>query len=322
MHGLLNIDKPAGVSSRHVVSQIELVLRPLAVGHAGTLDPLATGVLVVCVGRATKLVDYLHRFSKTYVATFLLGRIQRYRRHHRRSRADRRCAGNPRARKSKRALPQFVGEITAASTGFLGIQGGWQAFLQTGSQGAGGGSAPRPIVVQRLRCCGMSIRSCMSKSNAAVGRTFVHWAATWLARWGREAVMSQLRRTRIGPFDIATAIPPKPFAADNVPWQPASIIAWRWASSAACYRDARSGRATPQLWRPLRSADQCGRLCQRRGARRTRARRQLVRGAHTKQRGPLESEDDGRVIGVGVFGLKRFSMRKREGSLNDSCGGS
>src|SRR6476660_8871199 len=72
--GLLNLNKPSGITSRAVV---DLVVRPLGrkvkVGHAGTLDPLASGVLVVCVGAATRLIEYVQRQSKTYRTVILLG---------------------------------------------------------------------------------------------------------------------------------------------------------------------------------------------------------------------------------------------------------
>lgn len=72
--GLLNIAKPAGMTSRDVVDWVQRLVRPAKAGHAGTLDPLATGVLIVCVGRATRLVPLIQEMRKTYRATFLLGR--------------------------------------------------------------------------------------------------------------------------------------------------------------------------------------------------------------------------------------------------------
>jgi tRNA pseudouridine55 synthase len=54
--------------------RLQRLVRPCTIGHAGTLDPLATGVLVVCLGHATRLVDYVHRYAKRYDALFLLGR--------------------------------------------------------------------------------------------------------------------------------------------------------------------------------------------------------------------------------------------------------
>ncbi len=72
--GLLNVRKPARVTSADVVGWIKRVVRPDKIGHAGTLDPLAEGVLVVAVGTATRLIDYVQRMPKRYRATFLLGR--------------------------------------------------------------------------------------------------------------------------------------------------------------------------------------------------------------------------------------------------------
>lgn len=73
-HGLLNLNKPAGMTSRRAVDFAERLVRPMKLGHAGTLDPLASGVLVVCVGAATRLIEYVQHMQKSYVATFLLGR--------------------------------------------------------------------------------------------------------------------------------------------------------------------------------------------------------------------------------------------------------
>ena len=73
MFGLLNINKPSGITSRAVVNKVERLARPFKVGHSGTLDPIATGVLVLGVGSATRLLEYVQQLKKTYRATFLLG---------------------------------------------------------------------------------------------------------------------------------------------------------------------------------------------------------------------------------------------------------
>src|ERR1700722_3056527 len=72
--GLLNINKPAGLTSRRVVDHVAKLVRPQKAGHAGTLDPLATGVLVVCAGKATRLIELVQQQAKSYEARFLLGR--------------------------------------------------------------------------------------------------------------------------------------------------------------------------------------------------------------------------------------------------------
>jgi tRNA pseudouridine55 synthase len=71
--GVAVIDKPAGLTSHDVVAQIRRALGTRKVGHAGTLDPMATGVLVVGVGRATRLLGHLSRTDKAYTATIRLG---------------------------------------------------------------------------------------------------------------------------------------------------------------------------------------------------------------------------------------------------------
>ena len=72
-HGVLNLNKPIGLTSRDVVDRVARPLRKIKVGHAGTLDPLASGVLVVCVGSATRLIEYVQRMPKTYFARIRLG---------------------------------------------------------------------------------------------------------------------------------------------------------------------------------------------------------------------------------------------------------
>jgi tRNA pseudouridine55 synthase len=73
MTGGLIIDKPAGITSHDVVARVRRAAKTRRVGHAGTLDPFATGVLVVCVGRATRLVQYLVGLDKEYVARVRFG---------------------------------------------------------------------------------------------------------------------------------------------------------------------------------------------------------------------------------------------------------
>src|ERR1044071_4305329 len=71
--GCLIIDKPEGLTSHDVVARVRRAAGTRRVGHAGTLDPFATGVLVVCVGRATRLVQFLVSLDKEYLATVRLG---------------------------------------------------------------------------------------------------------------------------------------------------------------------------------------------------------------------------------------------------------
>ena len=75
MNGVIVIDKDKGITSRDVVNKIVKEYNTKKVGHTGTLDPIATGVLVVCVGSATKLVSDLTNHDKEYIATVELGKL-------------------------------------------------------------------------------------------------------------------------------------------------------------------------------------------------------------------------------------------------------
>ena len=75
MNGFINLNKPSGITSRDAVNVVRRMLpRKTKIGHAGTLDPLANGVLVIAVGSATRLIEYAQEGRKTYRAEFLLGR--------------------------------------------------------------------------------------------------------------------------------------------------------------------------------------------------------------------------------------------------------
>ena len=73
MFGILNLHKPVGPTSRDCVNVVQRLLHPTKVGHAGTLDPLASGVLLVLIGQAVRLTDAIHTLPKQYLGSFELG---------------------------------------------------------------------------------------------------------------------------------------------------------------------------------------------------------------------------------------------------------
>ncbi|QDT28096.1 tRNA pseudouridine(55) synthase TruB [Gimesia panareensis] len=74
LSGLLSVNKPQDVTSRQVVNQFQKLVHPARIGHAGTLDPLATGVLVLCIGQATRLIRFVQDQPKEYIGEFVLGK--------------------------------------------------------------------------------------------------------------------------------------------------------------------------------------------------------------------------------------------------------
>ena len=73
MNGVLLVNKEKGVTSRDVVNEVVHILGTKKIGHTGTLDPMATGVLVLCIGSSLKLVESMMNHDKEYIATILLG---------------------------------------------------------------------------------------------------------------------------------------------------------------------------------------------------------------------------------------------------------
>src|SRR5215467_12547610 len=73
MDGIFNINKPRGMTSHDVVASIRKLLKQKRVGHAGTLDPAASGVLPICIGQGTRVAEYLSESGKAYQAEFVFG---------------------------------------------------------------------------------------------------------------------------------------------------------------------------------------------------------------------------------------------------------
>ncbi len=205
MFGLLNIHKPSGSTSRDVVNRVQRLVRGVKVGHAGTLDPLATGVLVVALGPATRLVEYVQRMPKTYVGTFLLGR----------SSDTEDIEGNvvelpdppqPTRLEIEAALPAFVGTIQQLPPAFSALKVHGQRAYALARRGEQVELQARPIAIHRLSvvryeypeleldvCCGSG--------------TYIRSLGRDLARsLGTAAVMSALVRTAIGEFRLADAL--------------------------------------------------------------------------------------------------------------------
>src|SRR5713226_6686913 len=75
MDGIFNINKPTGMTSNDVVAKVRKLLKQKRVGHTGTLDPAASGVLPICVGQATRVAEYLSESGKAYQATIIFGTV-------------------------------------------------------------------------------------------------------------------------------------------------------------------------------------------------------------------------------------------------------
>lgn len=213
--GLLNINKPRGMTSRDAVNRVERLVRPAKAGHAGTLDPLATGVLVICVGQATRLIRFVQMMRKQYRATFLLGRQSET------DDLEGEVIEFPNATKPTRAmidavLPQFLGEIQQRPPAHSAIKIAGKRAYKLARKGTDFELVARTVTIHRIVVrryeypeLDLDIECGSGTYIRALGRDIG-------AALGTAAVMSTLERTAIGPFCVADALDPDKLSADNI----------------------------------------------------------------------------------------------------------
>lgn len=204
MFGIVNLDKPHDVTSRDVVNHVQRLVRPHKVGHAGTLDPLATGVLVICVGQATRLNEFVQQHSKSYVGHFLLGR-----------QSDTEDTEGvveelvdppvPTREDIDDVVQQFRGAIMQRPPAFSALKVKGRRAYALARQGQEVRLPSRPVVVHRLEVVRYEYPELVLDVTCGSG--------TYLRSLGRDigealgsaAVMAALRRTAVGPFTVERA---------------------------------------------------------------------------------------------------------------------
>lgn len=208
LHGLVVIDKPAGLSSATVVERVRGRLGVARAGHTGTLDPLATGVLPVCLGEATKLAGYLLAEDKAYRATLELGvetdtydgdgTVT--------ARAEAAAAAVDRAR-VEAALAQRLGPQLQAPPAYSAIKVGGRRLHELTRAGEVVALAPRAVTIHALAIVELAPPRLVLDIACSKG-TYVRSLAHDLGReLGCGAHVAALRRTRTGGYDEAAAIP-------------------------------------------------------------------------------------------------------------------
>lgn len=207
LFGWLNVHKPAGLTSRDVVNRIQRLVRPTKIGHAGTLDPLATGVLVIALGQATRLVEYVQHMPKYYRATFLLGRTS----------TTEDIEGQitllahppvPTREQIELAAARLTGKIDQRPPAFSALKVDGRRAYALARAGESFELAPRIIEVRRLDIVRYDYPELVVDVECGSG-TYVRSLGRDLAELvGTAAVMSALVRTAIGPFKLEQAVEP------------------------------------------------------------------------------------------------------------------
>jgi tRNA pseudouridine55 synthase len=213
--GILNLNKPSGMTSRSLVDRVARLLPRIKVGHAGTLDPLASGVLILCVGSATRLIESVQCMTKIYRTTIRLG-----------ARSDTLDADglvetveNPRIpseRDVRQALVSQVGEVFQLPPEYSALKIKGQRAYDLARAGRVVHLKPRLVRIDRV--------DLMSYSWPLLELEIACGAGTYIRSIARDVgddlacggLVASLVRTRIGPFDLGSAVDPTTLTSSSL----------------------------------------------------------------------------------------------------------
>jgi tRNA pseudouridine55 synthase len=238
--GILLIDKPAGITSHDVVAAVRRSLgRGTKVGHAGTLDPFATGLLVVLVGRATKAQERFMRLPKRYVTEARLGAVS--------STGDTEGeiteTGRLPADRSKLGRPPLpTGEIRQRPPLHSAVKIGGERAYRRARRGEQFELPERIVTVYRFEQLWHTGERAGYEIECGAG-TYVRSLIADL----NDAYCLQLRRTAIGPFEVADAVAPP---ARDLPWGDPPLIALERALAMLEHNGRRPRSKRPERDRP------------------------------------------------------------------------
>lgn len=203
MNGIILVDKPQDWTSHDVVAKLRGVLHERRIGHSGTLDPLATGLLVVFVGRATRAVEFAEADSKEYLAGLRLGV----------STDTQDITGNivaesaalPDEAALREALGRFIGDIEQIPPMYSAIKIGGKKLYELARRGESVERAPRKITVSAIDIAGRDGDDYILNISCSKG-TYVRTLCSDIGEaLGCGACMSSLKRTRAGVFSVDDA---------------------------------------------------------------------------------------------------------------------
>ena len=205
LFGFLNIYKPKGLTSHDVVARLRKITKVRQIGHTGTLDPFATGVLPICIGKATRLIEYLDD-DKEYLATVQFGK----------NTATYDLEGEISATFDKKvteedvknALKDFEGEISQIPPIYSAIKVNGKKLYDYARQGQDIEIKPRKVTISKIELKEFDKTSQSAKITVACSKgTYIRSIAYDLgAKLGCGGYLTALERTKAGKFQVNTAI--------------------------------------------------------------------------------------------------------------------
>ena len=206
VHGWVVVDKPQAVTSTQAVAVVKRVFEAQKAGHAGTLDPMATGVLAVALGEATKTVPYAMDAEKTYVFTARWGegRDSDDAEGQVTATSDRR----PSRQEIEQALPGFTGMIAQTPPRFSAVKVEGERAYDLARDGAAVELESRTVFVRQVRLLGQPDPDRAEFEMHCGKGTYVRaWVRDLALALGTYGHVSALRRTRVGAFRVEDAVP-------------------------------------------------------------------------------------------------------------------
>lgn len=204
VHGWLVLDKPMGMTSTQALSRVKRIFNAQKAGHAGTLDPLATGVLPIAFGEATKTVSFAVDGAKSY--SFVVRWGVETETDDAEGAAVRDSAERPGKGDILALLPRFIGEILQVPPRYSAIKIDGERAYDLARDGEEVNLEARPVLVDDLRLVAMpDVDTAVFEADCGKG-TYVRAIARDLGRMlGCYGHVSALRRTRVGPFEEGDA---------------------------------------------------------------------------------------------------------------------
>jgi tRNA pseudouridine55 synthase len=205
VNGWVVLDKPIGITSTHAVSRLKRIYNGKKAGHAGTLDPLASGILPIAFGEATKTVPYVQDGEKAYRFTVLWGGETNT------DDSDGEIVAHSELRPSRTAiealLPRFIGAVEQRPPAFSAIKIAGERAYDLARDGQVVDLASRIVQIHELAIVAMEADSTTFETRCGKG-TYVRAIARDLGRaLGCYGHVTALRRTRVGPFREEDAVP-------------------------------------------------------------------------------------------------------------------
>jgi tRNA pseudouridine55 synthase len=202
---VLLMDKPLRWTSFKMIRRVRGLTFVQKVGHAGTLDPLATGLLIICTGKCTKQINDYMGMDKEYTGTLVLGATT----------ATFDLESEPENFKNidhltadqiHAAIQKFIGEIMQLPPQHSAIKKDGVRLYETARQGIEVKVDPRKVTIENFELTKINLPNIEFKVNCSTGTYIRSLVNDFGATLGVGAYMSALRRTKIGDFDVANAI--------------------------------------------------------------------------------------------------------------------